>query len=347
MKTPGFLVNRRVLEQNIKKVQSLCNDHHKKLCPMTKTHKSIEIAEMQIKAGANELLVGTVDEAKAFEHLGVGIVFAYPIVNLDVLHEIKALECDYMFSVDNKKHLEILLDQGFEYREVLVIVNSGLNRLGVNKEDLLELIQEIDSSGLIFKGLATHAGQVYKEHNYEGVQKVANQEYNALKDCYDLLVNHGYSEFEVCTGTTPTFFELVSKDIITTFRPGNYVYNDAIQIALGVCDEGDIALSVLATVISNPEKDKYILDVGSKCLGLDKGAHGNQAIKGHGVVRGVDGEITSLSEEVAILETWEPLSIGNTLVIIPNHACSTNNMTSRLYDFQNDSYIKIDARSNQ
>jgi D-serine deaminase-like pyridoxal phosphate-dependent protein len=346
MRTPNFLIDIDVLTANIEQAAILVKKHNKKLCPMTKTHKSIEIAKMQIEVGASELLVGTLDEAIAFQDLGVKLVFAYPIVNPDVLRKVRDLRCEYVFSVDHEVHLKILTDNGFGGSEVLIIVDSGLNRLGVKLGELSALAIQVKSLGFKFKGIATHAGQVYKATSHEEVVEVAKHEYHMLNAFKEELIKSGFEEFEICTGTTPTFFELLDSDIITTFRPGNYVFNDVIQVALGAAKEKDCALTVLGSVISNPEKDKYILDVGSKCLGLDKGAHGNSAIKGYGIVKGVDGILESLSEEVSILTTWEPLGIGNIVVIIPNHSCSTCNMTSKLYDFKNDKYIMIDARSN-
>ncbi|HPB17170.1 MAG TPA: amino-acid racemase, partial [Clostridia bacterium] len=92
------------------------------------------------------------------------------------------------------------------------------------------------------------------------------------------------------------------------------------------------------------------IDAGAKCLGLDKGAHGNTAIKGYGyIIKHPDAVITSLSEEVGIINAGkEEFKIGDIVRIIPNHSCSTANLTSRLYCSQDgnisDEYIKTDIR---
>ena len=49
LQTPAILVDLDVLENNIKKAQSLCDENGKQLWPMIKTHKSSEIAKMQQK----------------------------------------------------------------------------------------------------------------------------------------------------------------------------------------------------------------------------------------------------------------------------------------------------------
>ena len=53
------------------------------------------------------------------------------------------------------------------------------------------------------------------------------------------------------------------------------------------CTEERCSLTVLATVISRPNKEMLIIDAGSKCFGLDKGAHGIALIKGFGYVKAI------------------------------------------------------------
>lgn len=65
LKTPTILLNIKALKNNIKKYQKLCTEYKKELWPMIKTHKSMEIVEMQIKEGATGVLCGTLDEAEA------------------------------------------------------------------------------------------------------------------------------------------------------------------------------------------------------------------------------------------------------------------------------------------
>jgi D-serine deaminase-like pyridoxal phosphate-dependent protein len=65
------------------------------------------------------------------------------------------------------------------------------------------------------------------------------------------------------------FSKTVSRNIV----PGNYVYFDRTQVALGAGRFDDCALSVLATVVSKPARNRIILDSGSKTLTND-GARG-------------------------------------------------------------------------
>jgi D-serine deaminase-like pyridoxal phosphate-dependent protein len=137
----------------------------------------------------------------------------------------------------------------------------------------------------------------------------------------------------VATGSTPTAIYAAKDENITALRPGNYVFYDNIQMALGVVPESRCALTVLGTIVSHPREDTFIMDVGSKCLGLDKGAHGISLVKGYGLIKDhPELLITDLSEEVGKIKIIgnTKVKVGDKLQVIPNHACSTANMTDYL-----------------
>ena len=150
-----------------------------------------------------------------------------------------------------------------------------------------------------------------------------------------------------------TGFEIAVKDkTLNVSHPGNYTFFDNIQISLGTCGEDACSLRVLATVVSHPSEEFYLFDAGSKCLGLDQGAHGNSAIKGFGHVVGhPELTIVGLSEEVAKVKADGTctLQIGDRVEIIPNHSCSTANNTGWYTCVRGDEivdFIAVDAREN-
>ena len=158
----------------------------------------------------------------------------------------------------------------------------------------------------------------------------------------------------ISSGSTPTFALSVDDPNINIYHPGNYVFNDCIQMSNGSAKEEDCALTVLATVISHPSPELYICDAGAKCLGLDQGAHGNASVQGHGYVVG-HPELTvySLSEEVGKLhvEGQTDLKVGDRIMIIPNHECSAANLTDYLIGIDEEGNvtgtIAVDIRGNK
>jgi D-serine deaminase-like pyridoxal phosphate-dependent protein len=108
-------------------------------------------------------------------------------------------------------------------------------------------------------------------------------------------------------------------------RPGTYIYGDANQVTLGSQRLEDRALAVVATVVSTPAPDRAVVDAGSRALSADLRVAG---LAGYGIVLGrEDLTVARLSEEHAVLSAPQPtrLAIGDRIVILQAHACTTVN----------------------
>ncbi|EGO63344.1 alanine racemase [Acetonema longum] len=355
--TPSFLVDLEKFEQNIKETAELCQSNGKKLCPMVKTHKSVEIAAIQQAHGAASFLAGTLDEAEQLvEHGFQEIVLAYPVAAAENITRVIGLA--------KKAHVMISFD-GFEAAlqmqnrlaaeklrmDYLVIIDCGLRRFGVRPEKVLELARALSKlSALNFKGIATHPGHVYGVSCLSEIAKVAQEEISALETAKNLLSQAGFAVEIVATGSTPTLPFAAQNNTVTTLRPGNYIFYDGIQIALGVVPHDRCSLTVLATVIANPSENLFIIDAGSKCFGLDKGAHSAALLQGYGMIKNhPELMVEGLSEEVGKIKATKAtdLKVGDKIEVIPNHACAAANMTSFLVGHRNgviERIIKIDAR---
>jgi len=359
LQTPATLVDLDVLENNIKKAQSLCNENGKQLWPMIKTHKSTEIVKMQQRAGATGFLCGTLDECEGLLKEGIdNIMYAYPVasdVNIKRVINL-AKKCNFIVridSYDSAKMINTAAKSAGVRINYTIIIDSGLHRFGILPEKVVAFADSLkEFEALNFKGISTHPGHVYSAVKHEDIQYYVDQEKSAVKSAVDALKVAGYSLELVTSGSTPTFYKAVYDENINVLHPGNYVFMDNIQMSTETAKESDCALSVYATIISHPSENLFICDAGSKCLGLDQGAHGNTAIKGYGYVKGrPELTVSSLSEEVGKLhvEGTTTLKIGDKIEIIPNHSCSAANLTSYLTGCRGDKVerlIKVDMRGN-
>ena len=335
--TPAFLVDMDILESNLRNVSELCRKHEKKLFPMTKTHKSADIAALQLECGADGFLTGTLDEAEMLMKLGKPIMLAYPFVGEENVRRIvrMAKSRRLILSLDSFE-AAAACDKAFSECGVrakyLLITDVGFGRFGVAPDAAGEMVERISNAcdTLEFAGIASHPGQVYGCTEHSQLGAVANASHKAFEDAVNSLKKYGFAPKIVAAGSTPTIQWDVLSPLITHIRPGNYVYNDVIQIALGAAKEENCAMTVLAAVIAMHD-GKLMLDCGSKCLGLDKGAHTNDSIVGYGRIKGHD-ELTiyALSEEVAKVKIngTAELKVGDKVRVIPNHACAAANMTS-------------------
>lgn len=358
LRTPAIILDIDAFESNINRFHSLALENDKKLWPMIKTHKSTQILQYQINAGSDGVLCGTLDECEAAAETGIeNIMYAYPVADEKAIERIIKLSkiTNFIIRIDTLEAAEKINkiaknnNQKINYT---VIINSGLNRFGIKKEEALNFIKEMKKyKYLEFKGISSHPGHVYEATKPEEVDKYVEAEIETLKYVKEKLAEKGIDCEYITSGSTPTFLKSVKDDTINIFHPGNYVFLDAIQMSLGIAEQKDCALRILATIVSNPEEGKYIMDAGAKCLGLDKGAHGNTSIVGHGkIIDHEEAVINSLSEEVGKISASQgSFQIGDRIQIIPNHACSSANLTSYIYGYQNKEVKKIfevDFRSN-
>jgi D-serine deaminase-like pyridoxal phosphate-dependent protein len=358
METPAFLVELDTLEANIADMAAQCRCNGIELWPMVKTHKSSEIANMQAALGAQGFLTGTLDEAECLIERGfTRIMLAYPAASRENIQRVVAMSrrVRVLIGLDGVEAARLLdqeLGQQGRQMEYLIIIDCGLRRFGVLPGEAAGLAQKLSGlQNLVLAGIATHPGHVYGVTTAPEVALVASEEITALQQAKAELTAGGFHTAITATGSTPTAAFAAESGAITALRPGNYVFYDAIQAALGVVPLSRCALTVLATVLSQPRPDTFIIDAGSKCLGLDKGAHGNTLVNGHGIVIGhPEALIAGLSEEVGkiTVSAASSLKVGDKIQIIPNHACSAVNMTSQLIGHRAgliDRVIAVDMRN--
>jgi D-serine deaminase-like pyridoxal phosphate-dependent protein len=278
--------------------------------------------------GAVGLTAATLVEAEVFAEAGVGdLLIAHPPVGTAKLRRLEAL-------ASRVRRLAVSLDDvGVAESlpstiEVLWEVDTGLHRIGTppgleTVAAVRRLIAAIGPSR--FRGLITHAGHVYAATNQAERQLAAEQESAGLTDTAEMLRAEGIEARERSVGSTPTA-GLALRPGITEMRPGTYVYGDANQVTLGSQRLEDCALAVIATVVSTPSPDRAVVDAGSKALSADLRVSG---LDGYGIVVGNDRLcVARLSEEHAVVTAPDGtgLAIGDRIVIIPAHACTTVNL---------------------
>lgn len=359
LQTPAILLNLDAMEHNLKKYCDAARDAGKEIWPMVKTHKSTELARLQAAYGCTGFLCGTLDEAEALAQAGFrNLMYAYPVATEVSIQRIIRLAntCNLLIRIDDPdaaRAINTAAEKAGTQISYTIIIDSGLHRFGVAPENTLVFLKEMEKfPNLVFKGISTHPGHVYGAATPQELPQYVADEKRSIAVAAEVLKQAGYQPEIISSGSTPTFFGALSDENIGIYHPGNYIFNDAIQISTGTATEEECALTVLASVISHPREDLYICDAGAKCLGLDQGAHGNGSVKGFGIVKS-HPELTvySLSEEVGKLHAESPtsLKVGDKIQIIPNHACSAANLTRYYIGVRGDTalrLIEVDIRGN-
>lgn len=326
--TPLAAVDLEVVERNLSRVARVASDANVGLRPHAKTHKSPWVAQRQLEHGAVGLTVATLHEAEVFLEAGVGdLLLAHPPAGdpkLRRLHELAERTPRLGVVVDDLELAAALPSRV----DVLWEVDSGLHRTGSPPgagaaEAVGRLVDRI--GGERFRGLTTHGGHSYRAATRAARQAVAREEAASLRVTADALRDAGIEVRELSVGSTPTAEFVGAFPWVTEMRPGTYVLGDANQVALGTQTVAECALGVVATVISRPAPDRVVLDAGSKALSTDSSAPGTvglAAILGH---PGLTLERFSEEHGVAVGDPGG-LVVGDRVVVLPNHVCTTVNL---------------------
>jgi D-serine deaminase-like pyridoxal phosphate-dependent protein len=345
--TPAVVVDLDVLERNIGRMADRAREAGVRLRPHAKTHKCPDIARLQRAAGAWGLSVAKVGEAEVFADAGFDDLFvAYPVVGEDKGRRLLALADRVRLAVgadslEGARTLAGPFREAARALDVLLKVDVGYGRVGVLPEHAVELARRVaDLPGLRLRGVFTHAGHGYLAETRAAVDEIARLEGERLAAAAADLRAAGFAVEEVSVGSTPTAAGAMRVPGVTECRPGNYVFHDASQVALGTCRMEDCALTVVATVVSVPAPDRAVVDAGSKTLSSDPL---RPRPGGYGRVLGRSSRIERLSEEHGVISVveGESFQIGERVRILPNHACVVANLHGSLVGLCGD---RVEAR---
>jgi D-serine deaminase-like pyridoxal phosphate-dependent protein len=260
---------------------------------------------------------------------------AYPVVGEDKGRRLLALADRVRLavgvdSVEGARTLVAPFHAARRTLDVLLKVDVGYGRVGVLPEHAVERARQIvDVAGLRLRGVFTHAGHGYLAETKAALGDTARQEGERLAATAAGLRAAGLVVEEVSVGSTPTAALAMGVPGVTECRPGNYVFHDASQVALGTCGIEDCALTVVATIVSVPAPDRAVVDAGSKTLSSDPL---RPRPGGYGQLLGRASRIEKLSEEHGVIAVAEGESfrVGERVRILPNHACVVANLQDRL-----------------
>ncbi len=338
--TPCLVVHEEILEQNIAEMAAYARERGIKVRPHQKTHKTAEIARMQVDAGAIGGTCAKLGEAEVLVQSGAfnDVLIANEIVGEQKIRRLLALmdQAHVMVAVDGPEVAQGLSDaceRASKKLDVLIEVNTGLNRAGLKPgEEVLDLARSVSAMpGLRLRGIMTHEGHVAAAKDAANLGEIARNAGENLVATAALLRENGFEIDVVSVGSTPAAFSTTTIDGITEMRPGTYVFNDNTAFRFGRITPERCALRILATVVSRPAPDRAVIDAGSKTLAMDP----SPSKKGFGYIVDLpEATIVRVSEEHGVIELPEgsrDLKVGDRIEIIPNHVCPTVNLQDEMF----------------
>lgn len=339
--TPCLILDRAILRRNIGQVTARLKPAGVQLRPHLKTAKSVDVGRMATAAFDGRITVSTLAEARYFAAGGFGdILYGVGIVpsKLPAVAALRRQGVNLRVVTDNMPVAQAIAAAGRsgDSFSVFVEIDSGAGRAGLPFPDLPGLIDVArtlhDAPNVELTGVMTHAGHSYHENTPQGIARVAEQERLAVVTAAQRLCDAGLPCPIVSAGSTPTAMHARRFDGITEMRPGVFVFNDLDQAGIGSCGAGDIALSVMASVIGHyPHRNQLLVDAGALALSKDISAQEFMPKAGYGFIRDApvkDLAVVACSQEHGFVQAdaplpYDKLPIGSRVRIWPNHACIT------------------------
>jgi D-serine deaminase-like pyridoxal phosphate-dependent protein len=297
LQTPALLVEKADLENNL---ASMAKTLPGERCrPHVKAHKTTALARLQAHAGHHSFTCATIREVEGMAAAGLtdDLLLANEVLDASRLG---SLDARVTVAVDSPETIEAAASGGV--REVLIDVNVGIPRCGCDPDDAGRLADLARSRGLEVRGVMGYEGHVVGLEDRRARVQMCAESMGLLTRAHQEVGGE-----VVSAGGTGTY------DIntwATEIQAGSYVLMDLAYARLDLPFRQ--ALSVLATVISNPGAIA-VADCGLKALGMD---HGNPEIAG-------GHQVMIVSDEHLSFVPAEPVKVGERIRVLPAHVDPT------------------------
>lgn len=327
--SPALIVFRELLEDNLRRMIEIAK-RPDRLRPHCKTHKTREIARMELDRGIIKHKCATFAEAEMLADVGIRDIFlAYNLVGPNIRRAVEFLqrypEVTLCVTADHPRSIALLgeaMQAAGKAIEVLLDIDVGQHRTGVPVGPTAkELYRQIASTlGLRAGGFHVYDGHQHQESRDERREAVL-AEFRKVQTFRDELVRDGLSIPRLVSGGTASFPIYAEIDDPTIeLSPGTCVLND-----IGYSEHfPDLvfppAAVMLTRVVSRPAPDRVTLDLGYKAVASDPPAGKRVSFPAL-----PDAVQVLQNEEHLVLQTAraEEFQPGDELIAIPRHVCPT------------------------
>jgi D-serine deaminase-like pyridoxal phosphate-dependent protein len=314
--TPALVVDRALLDANLERMASFLPGT--RLRPHVKAFKTTALARRMAELGHTGFTCATVREMEGMAAAGLGadLLLANEVIDARRLGAIQ--NARVTVAVDSEITVDAAALGGV--KEVVIDVNVGLPRCGVEPELAGALADYARSKGLIVRGVMGYEGHtMLVEDRAEKAAQVQECMVKLLKASADVGGDL------VSAGGTGTF------DVNTwagEIQAGSYCLMDTTYQHAGAPFAQ--ALTLLSTVISANAGGWFVADLGLKALGMD---HGNPTIEGASVWYCAD-EHTVFSADGGTFE------VGQRIRVAPAHIDPTVALHERMHLVEGDTVVE-------
>lgn len=335
--TPAVAIDLDRVERNIAMLQERCDAAGLANRPHIKTHKSPFLAKLQVAAGAKGITCQKLGEAEIMAEAGIDdILITYNVMGEATLERLSALLAKgtkLTIAADNPLSIEGLAEAAARAGvrlSVAIECDTGRERAGVaSVAEAVQLACLIASKpSLEFAGFMLYP----PEDKWGQTQTFFDEALQGVRA-------HGLDAALVSTGGTPNLVNIGKLKGATEHRAGTFIFNDRMMLACGAAKAENVALNVIARVVSRGGAERGIVDAGSKTLTSDSGG----GLDGFGLIlEHPEARIARFAEEHGFLDlsrcNHRP-NVGDVVRIIPNHVCVVVNMVDELIAVRGDEIV--------
>jgi D-serine deaminase-like pyridoxal phosphate-dependent protein len=248
LNTPVLVIDKPALERNIARMAEFAASKGVKLRPHAKTHKSVDIARLQIAAGAVGLCCAKIGEAETLAEGGVsiGLLITSPVVSASAVARLIALNAvttDLMVVADNPANVAALgaaAAVAGKPLKVIIDLDPGIHRTGVaSPEAAVVLFQAIRAQpALTYAGLQCYCGM--QQHIESFADRKANLEDRGayIRSVIEALAAAGGPPPIVSGSGTGSHRIDAELGIFTEFQVGSYVFMDGQYLVCDIAGNG-------------------------------------------------------------------------------------------------------------
>jgi len=339
---PTLILNKERALRNIERIASKARKSGVRFRPHFKTHQSAEIGEWFKEFNVKGITVSSLDMAIYFAKNGWNdITVAFP-ANIRELKKMNHLaeQIQLNLLVESKETVQYLAQNLKSAVNIWIKIDTGYRRTGIqwdHFEEIAQLTKQIEqASSLTFSGILTHSGHSYKAVLKQEIKEIYSDTVSKMKQVKERLISTGTERIEISIGDTPCCSIVEDFSEVDEIRPGNFVFYDVMQLAIGSCSEEDIAVAIACPVVAKHEdRHEIVIYGGAVHLSKDSIMENRKRIFGKIALPTPTGwssilpdcYVCALSQEHGIVKATDDLfgktKIGDLLMVLPIHSCLT------------------------
>jgi D-serine deaminase-like pyridoxal phosphate-dependent protein len=355
--TPVATITGSLLEHNIRSMAEWCTARGLAISPHGKTTMAPSIWNRQLDAGAWAITVANPAQLRVARHAGIRrVIVANELIDPAALRWVyaqRAADPDWRVicwvdSVAGVEAMSVQHDGSAPPIDVCIEVGSADARGGVRSSAQARAVAEavVAAPGVRLVGVAGYEGVIAHGADVHDLADVSRYLRELVEIHHSLLDLYETAEVVISAGGS-AYFDRVADELspeagthgafttVVVVRPGVYVvHDDGIyrEIAPQTRGEGPdlvAAMHVWGRVLSRPQPDLALLDVGRRDISFDEGMPVPQRAHHDGVWRpdsALDGaSIFDLNDQHAYLRLApdSPLSVGDVVRLGLSHPCTT------------------------